>query len=40
VFIRHYESGGTLLSFSATQFKDTFTEEVKAGLKKVKEVKI
>lgn len=40
VFISHYESGGTLLTFSATKFKDSFTEEVKAGMKKVRDVKI
>ena len=40
VFIKHYESGGTLLSFDAKQFSATFTDEVKAGMKKVKEVKL
>jgi uncharacterized protein (DUF697 family) len=40
VFISHYESGGTLLNFSASKFKDTFTEEVKVGMKKVRDIKI
>jgi uncharacterized protein (DUF697 family) len=40
VFISHYESGGTLLTFSATKFTDAFTEEVKAGMKKVRAIKI
>jgi uncharacterized protein (DUF697 family) len=40
VFVRHYESGGTLLTFSPSKFKDTFTEEVKAGMKKVRDIKI
>jgi len=40
VFIRHYESGGTMLNFSAADFKTTFTQEVKAGMKKVTEIKI
>lgn len=40
VFIRHYDSGGTLLSFKAAEFKDTFTDELKAGFKKVRDVKI
>lgn len=39
VFIKHYESGGTLLTFNAKDFKDTFTEEVKLGMKKVSEFK-
>jgi hypothetical protein len=39
-FIRHFESGGTLLSFNAKDFQSSFTEEVKAGMKKVAEVKI
>ena len=40
IFINHYESGGTLLTFSPSKFKDTFTEEVKAGMKKVRDIKI
>lgn len=40
VFIKHYESGGTLLSFDAKDFRSSFTDEVKAGMKKVAEVKI
>src|SRR5204862_2573037 len=40
VFVRHYESGGTLLTFNAKDFQAGFTEEVKAGMKKVAEVKI
>lgn len=40
VFIRHYESGGTLLTFNAKDFQASFTEEVKAGMKKVAAVKI
>lgn len=39
VFIKHYESGGTLLSFNAAEFKDNFSAEVKAGLKKAYEFK-
>jgi uncharacterized protein (DUF697 family) len=40
VFVRHYESGGTLLSFNAKDFQAGFTEEVKAGMKKVADIKI
>lgn len=40
VFIKHYESGGTLLSFSAKDFSAGFSDEVKAGMKKVAAVKI
>lgn len=40
VFIQHYESGGTLLTFNATAFKENFANEIKAGMKKVSEVKI
>jgi len=40
VFISHFESGGTLLTFSAKDFKDTMTEEVKAGMKRVSEIKL
>lgn len=40
VFIRHFESGGTMLTFDPKQFQAGFTEEVKAGMKKVAEVKI
>ncbi len=40
VFIRHYESGGTLLTFNAKDFQAGFTDEVKAGMKKVAAVKI
>jgi uncharacterized protein (DUF697 family) len=40
VFVRHYESGGTLLTFSAKDFQAGFTEEVKAGMKKVAAIKI
>ncbi len=40
VFIQHYESGGTLLSFRAAEFKGIFTEEVKAGMKKIRDIKI
>ncbi|MGA7726495.1 MAG: hypothetical protein WCA95_14555 [Opitutaceae bacterium] len=39
VFVKHYESGGTLLTFNAKEFKDTFTAEVKTGMKKVSEFK-
>ena len=35
VFIRFYETGGTIFTFNAKEFKDTFTEEVKTGMKKV-----
>lgn len=35
VFIRHYESKGTLLTFKSKEFKETFTEEVKSGIEKV-----
>ena len=40
VFVRHYESGGTLLTFNVKEFQAGFTNEVKAGMKKVTEVKI
>jgi uncharacterized protein (DUF697 family) len=40
VFISHFESGGTLLTFNAKDFKSTLTDEVKAGMKKVTELKI
>ena len=40
VFVRHYESGGTLLTFNAKDFQAGFTDEVKAGMKKVAAVKI
>ncbi len=40
VFVRHYESGGTLLTFNAKDFQAGFTEEVKAGMKKVADIKI
>jgi uncharacterized protein (DUF697 family) len=40
VFVRHYESGGTLLTFNAKEFQAGFTDEVKAGMKKVAAVKI
>lgn len=40
VFIKHYESGGTLLTFSAKDFQTVFASEVKAGMKKVAAVKI
>lgn len=40
VFIRHFESGGTLLTFNAKDFQTGFTEEVKAGMKKVADIKV
>jgi uncharacterized protein (DUF697 family) len=40
VFIQHYESGGSLLTFNAKHFQATFTDEVKAGMKKVASIKI
>jgi uncharacterized protein (DUF697 family) len=40
VFIKHFKSGGTLPTFSARDFKDTLTDEVKTGFKKVSEVKL
>lgn len=40
VFIAHYESGGTLLTFKPKEFSTRFAAEVKAGMKKVASVKI
>ncbi len=40
VFISHFESGGTLLTFNAKDFSTTLSDEVKAGMKKVSELKI
>jgi uncharacterized protein (DUF697 family) len=40
VFIKHYESGGTLLTFSARDFQAVFAAEVKAGMKKVADIKV
>lgn len=31
IFIKHFESGGTLLDFDAAKFKDSFLEQVKEG---------
>lgn len=33
IFIKHFESGGTLLDFDATQFKDYFREQMQEGEK-------
>lgn len=40
VFIRHFESGGTLLTFNPKEFQAGFTQEVKAGMKKVAAIKV
>jgi uncharacterized protein (DUF697 family) len=40
VFVSHFEGGGSLVDFDAKDFKDTLTSEVKAGIKKVSELKI
>lgn len=40
VYANHLETGGTLLSFSAKDFKDTMAEEVKSGMKRVSEIKL
>jgi uncharacterized protein (DUF697 family) len=39
VFIQFYEGGGTVFTFDAKKFKDTFNDEVKVGMKKVSEFK-
>ena len=31
VFVRHYESGGTLLTFNAATMKEEFARQIKAG---------
>lgn len=40
VFIAHYESGGTLLSFKPKEFSSRFAAEVKAGMEKLASVKL
>lgn len=40
VFIAHYESGGTLLSFNPKEFSSRFAAEVKAGMKKLVSLKL
>jgi uncharacterized protein (DUF697 family) len=40
VFVAHYESGGTLLSFKPKEFSSRFAAEVKAGMQKIASVKI
>ncbi|MCP4697113.1 MAG: DUF697 domain-containing protein [Gammaproteobacteria bacterium] len=37
VFIRHFESGGTLLTFEADKFKKHFTAEYEKGKEKARE---
>ena len=40
VFVAHFESGGSLLSFSPKKFSSHFAEELKVGMKKVVSVKV
>ena len=40
VFIAHYESGGTLLSFNPKEFSSRFAAEVKAGMEKLVSLKL
>jgi uncharacterized protein (DUF697 family) len=39
IFIRHFESGGTLLTFDTEKAKDIFGELVKQGMKQASEMK-
>jgi uncharacterized protein (DUF697 family) len=39
VFIQFYQNGGTVFTFNAKEFKDTFNNEVKVGMQKVSEFK-
>lgn len=40
IFIAHYESGGTLLSFNPKEFSSRFAAEVKAGMEKLVSLKL
>jgi uncharacterized protein (DUF697 family) len=40
VFCAHLKSGGTLLTFSAKDFKDSISAEVQTGLKRASELKL
>lgn len=39
VFIKHFQSGGTFITFDATNFKDYFKEKFSRGKKEVEEIK-
>jgi uncharacterized protein (DUF697 family) len=40
IFVAHYESGGTLLTFKPKEFSSRFALEVKEGMKKIASIKI
>lgn len=40
IFVAHYESGGTLLTFKPQEFSARFAVEVKEGMKKIATIKI
>lgn len=39
IFIQYYQTDGTVFTFNPKQFKDSFNDEVKVGMKKVSEFK-